>query len=1136
LYPFPPEAYIIDAYRCLKSVSSIDFLEVAMDLKPVSWLKVAPTLVARLRTFLWLLYRPPARNRGLAVLEEDKAPTSQTTILDGGADSIPSYQDRHLGPYVLEKCIGSGGMGVIWRARDSRLGRSVAVKLLPPELAQDHSYKARFLQEARLIANLDHPNICSIYEIGETDEHCLYIVMPCYEGETLDQAIAKGPLSISQIIEIGIQIATGLSRAHEKGIVHRDIKPSNLMLTRDGTLKILDFGIAKLTDNYNLTRTGAVVGTPAYMAPEQMTGTEVDKRADLWSLGIVLYEMLTGRRPLNAANAIALREAILHAEIVPANRLRPEAPRLLVQLVQSLLRRDSAARIQSADSALALLRALEGGTRKPFIRSFFAYPWPMRRWAILVLCGLAMTSALLIARVETSPSADSLPPRAPRPVSKRPAIVVLGLRNLSENRSQGWLGAALAEMLATELQTGATLRVVSSEESDLARQTLNLESTSRLTQEHAGRLHALVGADLALEGTYLPLGRDDDRQIRLDLRIVTLPQGEVLASIAEIGPTDRLFDLVARTGSKLRSALGFSTLTTDDRLKTRGLLPSTPEAIRLYSQGLILLRSFDPTGARDLLVRAETLEPESAVINYALSEVWTVLGHDAEASRAALKALQVRDSLPQETQIAIEAHFYKTKKEWERAIEAYRALQALVPDELRYGLELADMLSMAGRGQEALAVLERLHDQQPPADPRVDFTEAVVAWRVTDYKRLDEASWRAVEKGRRLGAEMIVARGLVYRAHLATIRGRAQEAIQILQQVQTLALRTGDRFTLWRAEGNLGFALQGQGHLEEAEQAHERALIIAKQLGTVLGIANELFSLGEINKELGNYKKATEFIEESLSSFRALDYRIWEARVEASLASIYLVEGNLTASRSLLEESLSISQLLSGSEYEVRAILGLSTLEKLEGNSTAAAQLLEGVLPKLSTLHHPGLAAETLSRSADLLMDVGNPALARLRLLQAEATARRSLDRLTIGRVLGTRTRLAFKAGDLAGAAEAAEAQLRLARETHAVPMISEALSNLARIAQTEGEFRRARGLLGEALRSSSAIGDQLACAAISVDLARTHLEAGDFGAALDLAQGAAAWYRDHQIPGGEAVARALKAESQLRMGRSRPQ
>jgi serine/threonine protein kinase len=518
---------------------------------------------------------------------------------------MPALEERHLGPYVLEKCIGSGGMGVIWRARDSRLGRSVAIKLLPPELARDHSYKARFLQEARLISNLDHSNICAIYEIGETDDQCLYIVMPCYEGETLDQTIARGPLPISQVIEIGSQIATGLSRAHEKGIVHRDIKPSNLMLTQSGELKILDFGIAKLTDHSHLTKTGAVVGTPAYMAPEQMTGTEVDERADLWSFGVVLYEMLTGRRPLRAPSAIALREAILYAEIVPVNRLRPEAPRSLAQLVQSLLRRNPADRIRSADSVLAALRAAESGTRTTSWRSLFTSSfWSMRRWATLLFCGFAMTSALLIARVETRPDVDSLPIRTSRPASKRPAIVVLGLRNLSENRSHSWLGAALTEMLATELQTGATLRVVSSEESELARQSLNLESASRLTQEYAERLHALVGADLALEGAYLPLGREDDRQIRLDLRIVTLPQGEVLASVAEIGPTGRLFDLVAQAGSKLRDYLGFSTLTTEERLKTRGLLPATPEAIRLYSQGLTLLRSFDPIGARDLLTRA----------------------------------------------------------------------------------------------------------------------------------------------------------------------------------------------------------------------------------------------------------------------------------------------------------------------------------------------------------------------------------------------------------------------------------------------------------------------------------------------------------------------------------------------------
>jgi tetratricopeptide (TPR) repeat protein len=319
--------------------------------------------------------------------------------------------------------------------------------------------------------------------------------------------------------------------------------------------------------------------------------------------------------------------------------------------------------------------------------------------------------------------------------------------------------------------------------------------------------------------------------------------------------------------------------------------------------------------------------------------------------------------------------------------------------------------------------------------------------------------------------------------------------------------------------------------LEEAEQAHERGLIIARQLGTVLGIANELLLLGEISEDLGNNKKATELLSESLSLYRNSDYHLWEGRAETSLASIYLIEGNLTASRSLLEDSLSVSQLVGRPEIEIRAYLGLSIVKELEGNLAEAAQLLDRALPKLLTLHQPQLAAKALSRSADLLLRIGDPVLARLRVQQAEAAAKRSSDRLVIGRVLGTRARNAIVTGDLAGAAQAAEAQLRLAQEIHAAPMISDAFRNLARIARSEGEVLRARELLGKALRNSSAVGDELACAAISIELARIDLDSGELESALNLATGAVSWYREHRMAGGEALGRALAAEVQIRNG-----
>ena len=219
-----------------------------------------------------------------------------------------------LGPYQIVSQLGSGVMGVVYQAHDPRLDRHVAIKLLPPDLTRDEIAKQRFLQEAKAASALDHPNICNIHEINETPDGQLYLVMAHYEGETLKERIARGPLKLDDAVDVATQVGEGLAKAHFAGIVHRDIKPANLMVTTDGTVKILDFGLAKLAGAEGVTQTGTTVGTVAYMSPEQAKGQEVDHRTDIGSLGVVLYEMLAGKPPFQGENLLSISNAILEQE------------------------------------------------------------------------------------------------------------------------------------------------------------------------------------------------------------------------------------------------------------------------------------------------------------------------------------------------------------------------------------------------------------------------------------------------------------------------------------------------------------------------------------------------------------------------------------------------------------------------------------------------------------------------------------------------------------------------------------------------------------------------------------------------------------------------------------------------------
>jgi serine/threonine protein kinase/Tol biopolymer transport system component len=330
-----------------------------------------------------------------------------------GEDTGTSLAGRILGHYRVVERIGGGGMGVIYKAEDLRLSRTVALKFLPPELTRDPEAKVRFLQEARAASALDHPNICTIHEVGETDDGRLYLVMPLYDGETLRQRIERGSLSIDEATDVAQQIARGLSKAHARGIAHRDIKPANLMITSDGVVKILDFGLAKLAGAVAITRTGSSVGTPAYMSPEQARGEDVDHRTDLWSLGVVLYEMLAGRRPFRGEHEQAVLYSIFNETPKPLSEVRPDAPPELARIVGGLLAKDPGDRYPTVNGPLGDLRALRGEPMTATVRTDTVGTAPPSRalpswtWITLAAAVLALVGTVGYLLVRGGPEAGA---------------------------------------------------------------------------------------------------------------------------------------------------------------------------------------------------------------------------------------------------------------------------------------------------------------------------------------------------------------------------------------------------------------------------------------------------------------------------------------------------------------------------------------------------------------------------------------------------------------------------------------------------------------------------------------------------------------------------------------------------------
>jgi serine/threonine-protein kinase len=312
--------------------------------------------------------------------DEDPTPADepQEPVLD---------KEDVLAHFRIVSLISTGGMGTLYRARDERLDREVALKFLPSSLSAEPKARERLLREAKAVAALNHPNVCAIYEIAETADGHMFFAMPLYDGITLKEKLRQGRLSIEESVSIAIQIARGLAAAHARGILHRDVKPGNVMLCADGTLRLLDFGLAIPIDG-SLANSGSTRGTVAYMSPQQARGEPIDARSDLWSLGVVLYEMLAGRRPFHRGNPAPILDQIFHSDAEALSTHRQEIPRALERIVERLLQRDPVKRFESAGELLDhLQRALPAAAGSRGSR--------FSRDRVLVLAGAALVFVLI---------------------------------------------------------------------------------------------------------------------------------------------------------------------------------------------------------------------------------------------------------------------------------------------------------------------------------------------------------------------------------------------------------------------------------------------------------------------------------------------------------------------------------------------------------------------------------------------------------------------------------------------------------------------------------------------------------------------------------------------------------------------
>jgi len=367
---------------------------------------------------------------------------------------------------ILEK-LGGGGMGVVYKAKDLKLGRFVALKFLPPSFSLDDESKQRFIHEAKAASALEHTNICNIHEIDEAEDGQLFIAMAFYEGETLKKKIEKGPLNLEEAIDITIQTVEGLDKAHKKEIIHRDIKPANLFITNDGVVKILDFGLAKVIGQTQLTQMGSTVGTVSYMSPEQSRGQKVDHRTDIWSLGIILYEMVAGKSPFKGEYEQAVTYSIINEEPEPLTGLRTGVPMELERIVNKTLSKNSEERYQYADELLADLKKLQ--QELSISKKVYPHTKDTQKLSKSQLKPFAKYSGILIIIIIFSAIVYFLSDQILQPVETESTIIqtdwensiaVLPFKNISPDPEQEYFCDGMTEQIITNLSRLQKLKVI----------------------------------------------------------------------------------------------------------------------------------------------------------------------------------------------------------------------------------------------------------------------------------------------------------------------------------------------------------------------------------------------------------------------------------------------------------------------------------------------------------------------------------------------------------------------------------------------------------------------------------------------------------------------------------------------------